>query len=70
MIPAVSFGMADLAAAAHLSSVDYLGDVPWEQNADAKAWYQRIISRPSFRPLLGDQIRGISPPTTYADLDF
>ena len=63
-------GMADLAAAAHLSSVDYLGDVPWEQNADAKAWYQRIKSRPSFRPLLGDQIRGISPPPTYADLDF
>jgi glutathione S-transferase len=61
---------ADLAAAAHLSAVDYLGDVPWEENADAKAWYQRIKSRPSFRPLLGDQIRGISPPRAYADLDF
>jgi glutathione S-transferase len=61
---------ADLAAAAHLSAVDYLGDVPWEENADAKAWYQRIKSRPAFRPLLGDQIRGVSPPPAYADLDF
>ena len=61
---------ADLAAAAHLSTVDYLGDVPWGENADAKAWYQRIKSRPAFRPLLGDQIRGVSPPPAYADLDF
>jgi glutathione S-transferase len=62
--------VADLAAAAHLSTVDYLGDVPWGENAEAKAWYQRIKSRPAFRPLLGDLIRGVSPPPAYADLDF
>jgi glutathione S-transferase len=62
--------LADLAAAAHLSCLDYLGDVPWSSNEAAKSWYQRVKSRPSFRPLLADHVRGITPPRTYADLDF
>ncbi|MFO1088864.1 MAG: glutathione S-transferase family protein [Hyphomicrobiales bacterium] len=62
--------IADLAAAAHLSVVDYLGDVPWHENESARHWYQRIKSRPSFRPLLADYIRGLAPPRQYADLDF
>jgi glutathione S-transferase len=61
---------ADLAAAAHLSSVDYLGDVPWNEDEAAKTWYARVKSRPSFRPLLADTHAGIPPSTTYADLDF
>ena len=62
--------LADLAAAAHLSVVDYLGDVPWADHEGAKDWYARIKSRPSFRPLLADHIPGIPPPKHYADLDF
>jgi len=62
--------MADLAAAAHLSCVDYLGDVPWDDHPPAKDWYARIKSRPSFRSLLGDHIPGAPPPKHYADLDF
>jgi glutathione S-transferase len=65
-----SLSLADLAAAAHLSAIDYLGDVPWGDFPAAKAWYQRIKSRPSFRPLLSDSIRGMAPPAAYADLDF
>lgn len=61
---------ADLAAASHLSALDYLGDMPWSDNAAAKAWYQRIKCRPSFRPLLADHVRGMPPPRIYADLDF
>ena len=61
---------ADLAAAAHLSAADYLGDVPWHEDEGAKTWYQRIKSRPSFRPLLADRLRGMSPAPIYADLDF
>lgn len=61
---------ADLAAAAHISAVDYLGDMPWSENPSAKAWYQRIKCRPSFRPILADHIRGMPPPGIYADLDF
>jgi glutathione S-transferase len=62
--------LADLAAAAELSTIDYLGEVPWDEDAMAKAWYARVKSRPSFRPLLTDQIRGNPPSTHYADLDF
>lgn len=62
--------LADIAAASHLSCVDYLGDVPWEDHQAAKDWYARIKSRPSFRSLLGDHIPGAPPPRHYADLDF
>jgi glutathione S-transferase len=61
---------ADLAAAAHLSVVDYLGDVPWNEDEAARTWYARVKSRPSFRPLLADTLAGIPPSKTYADLDF
>jgi glutathione S-transferase len=61
---------ADLAAAAHLSVCDYLGDVPWDEDEAAKLWYARIKSRPSFRLLLGERLRGVTPPLHYADLDF
>jgi glutathione S-transferase len=62
--------LADLTAAAHFSVLDYLGDVPWDANADAKEWYARIKSRPSFRGLLGDKIPQQAPAGHYADLDF
>ena len=45
-------GFADLAAAAQLSAMDYLGEIPWGEFPEAKAWYARLKSRPSFRPLL------------------
>jgi glutathione S-transferase len=61
---------ADLAAAAHLSSADFLGDVPWDEDETAKGWYARVKSRPAFRPLLVDRVAGITPPPSYADLDF
>jgi glutathione S-transferase len=61
---------ADLAAGAHQSGADYLGDVPWTEDEAAKTWYARVKSRPSFRPLLGELVPGIRPSETYADLDF
>lgn len=61
---------ADLAAAAHLSAADYLGDVPWTEDEAAKTWYARVKSRPSFRPLLAEMLGGIPPSKSYADLDF
>ncbi|MGE3159585.1 MAG: glutathione S-transferase family protein, partial [Xanthobacteraceae bacterium] len=61
---------ADLAAAAHLSSVDYLGDVPWKEDEAAKNWYARVKSRPSFRPILAETVAGIPASETYANLDF
>jgi len=64
------FGLADIAAGAHLSCIDYLGDVPWDEHPQARDWYARIKSRPSFRPVLADHVAGLPPPRHYADLDF
>ncbi len=61
---------ADLAAAAQLSTADYLGDVPWDEDENAKTWYARIKSRPAFRPLLAETLPGLAPAASYADLDF
>jgi glutathione S-transferase len=61
---------ADFAAAAHFSSIDYLGEVPWEDYPLAKTWYARIKSRPAFRSILADRVPGAPPPQSYADLDF
>jgi glutathione S-transferase len=61
---------ADLAAAAHLSCLDYLGDVQWNDNETARVWYARVKSRPSFRPLLAERLAGTAPSASYADLDF
>ncbi len=64
------FTLADITAAAHLSCVDYLGDVPWDSHGGARDWYARVKSRPSFRALLADQLPGLHPARHYADLDF
>lgn len=65
-----AMSLADLAAAAELSAIDYLGEVPWEEDVTAKDWYARIKSRPSFRPVLTDRVRGNPPAAHYGDLDF
>jgi glutathione S-transferase len=64
------FSLADIAAAAHLSCIDYLDNVPWDQHPETKDWYVRVKSRPSFRPVLADRIPGLAPPPHYDDLDF
>ncbi|MBX4335153.1 glutathione S-transferase family protein [Bartonella raoultii] len=66
--PALSY--ADLAAASTISVLDFLGEIDWEQSPAAKDWYMRIKSRPSFRSLLTDRIRGIVASAHYTDLDF
>jgi glutathione S-transferase len=62
--------LADFAAAAHLSCLDYISDGDWNRQATVKEWYAKIKSRPSFRSLLADQVPGFPPPAHYADLDF
>jgi len=65
---ALSYG--DLAAAAVVSILDYLGEIDWVHYPAARDWYARLKSRPSFRPLLGDRVFGLTPVAHYADLDF
>lgn len=50
------FSLADIAAAAHLSCIDYLQDVPWEEHPTARDWFEKVTARPSFTPLRDDKI--------------
>lgn len=65
-----SFSIADLTAAAHLSALDFFGEVPWGTYPALKTWYMSIKSRPAFRTLLTDRFPGVTPSGHYADLDF
>ena len=65
-----NLSLADFAAAAHLSCLDYIGDIDWRLSRPVRVWYARIKSRPGFRTLLTDKVPGIAPPAHYADLDF
>lgn len=62
--------LSDFALAAHLSTLDYLGDVDWESHEEVRLWFARIKSRPAFRTLLSDRVVGMPASKTYADLDF
>ena len=63
-----NFSLADIAAAAHLSAIDYVGDVPWEEHQAAQVWYNKIKSRPSFQPLLEDSIPGFTAADNFEDV--
>ena len=62
--------LADFAAAAHFSALDYISDVDWTRSTVVKDWYAKIKSRPAFRSILADQVSGFPPPLHYNDLDF
>ncbi|MEM9850795.1 MAG: glutathione S-transferase family protein, partial [Pseudomonadota bacterium] len=62
--------LADFAAAAQVSCLDYISDVPWDRSEAVKDWYAKIKSRPAFRGLLMDQLPGFPQPPHYSDLDF
>lgn len=61
---------ADLAAAGHISCLDYLGVIDWDRYASARDWYARLKSRRSFIGILEDRVPGLAPPDYYADPDF
>ncbi|HAJ04228.1 MULTISPECIES: glutathione S-transferase family protein [unclassified Brevundimonas] len=63
-------GQADLVAAAHLSVLDYFGEIAWATYPALKDWYVRMKCRPCFRALLADRLPGQPPVAHYDDLDF
>jgi glutathione S-transferase len=62
--------LADFAGAAHLSVIDYFGDIPWPDFPGVRTWYMKLKSRPCFRPLLSDRWPGLVPAGHYDYLDF
>lgn len=65
-----TFSYADIAAAAHFSVADYLGEIAWDEHPRAKTWYMRVKSRPSMRGVLGDRLPGVPASAHYQNLDF
>jgi glutathione S-transferase len=65
-----TLSLGDLAVAAHLSALDYFGEVPWDTNPTVQEWYIKLKSRPSFRSILADRVPGQPPAVHYAELDF
>lgn len=64
------FSLADITAGAHLSCLDFVGEINWKHQTHVRDWYQKFKSRPSVRPLLKDRLAGFVPPPHYANLDF
>ena len=62
--------LSDFALAAHLSTLDYLGDMDWPSTGPTRDFYARMKSRPAFRPLLADRLSALPASAHYADLDF
>jgi len=64
------FSLGDVAAAAHISCLDFLDEINWRDWPTLKEWYQKVKSRPSMQPLLKDKLPGFRPPRHYTNLDF
>ena len=65
-----SFSVVDIFAAAHISTLDFIGAIDWEQHIAVQRWYRRVKSRRSLTGVLRDIVDGIDPPKHYADPDF
>jgi glutathione S-transferase len=61
---------ADLVAASHISVLDYLGEINWQEYPILKDWYCILKSQPSFHEILADTIPEIKPSLNYQRLDF
>jgi glutathione S-transferase len=62
--------IADFAAAAHISILDYFGYINWRNHPIVKSWYSLVKSHQSFNGILKDRIANINPPNWYNQLDF
>ena len=64
------FTIADIAAAAQISALDYFGDIRWQNREVVKNWYCIIKSQKGFSDILRDRISNIAPCEHYNKLDF
>ncbi|MGD2131579.1 MAG: glutathione S-transferase family protein [Maricaulaceae bacterium] len=59
------FTIADVAGAAHLSCIDYLGEADWDAFPMAKAWWRKVRARASYKALCEDRVQGLPPSKSY-----
>ncbi|PCJ03266.1 MAG: glutathione S-transferase [Alphaproteobacteria bacterium] len=60
-----TFSLADISAAAQLSAVDYVGDVPWEQHHVAHQWYEKIKARTGYDFLVEERVPDFNPAVNH-----
>lgn len=60
------FSLADITAVSHLSCIDYIGDVPWDEHERAKKWYDKVTSRECFKPILEEDVPDVKRVIPYA----
>lgn len=61
--------VADIAAVAQISCIDYLGDLKISSHR-VQDWYRLLKSRPSIRGVLKDEVPGFKKPVGYGDPDM
>lgn len=63
---------ADLVLASHISCLDYVGAVNWQDKntENLKIWYSAIKSRPRFKLILDFILPDTKPSKSYFELDF
>lgn len=59
------YSLADISAAAQLSAIDYIGDVPWEQHPGAYKWYEKVKSRTGYEFLVDERVPGFEPTVNF-----
>lgn len=66
------FSVADIFLASHISSLDYMGTIDWNDKAieNVRYWYSAVKSRLGFRNILNMSVSDIKPPEWYSSLDF
>lgn len=62
--------VADFAAGAHISVIDYFGDINWNHFQAVKDWYSMVKSHKFFSAILKDRVVNTNPPEWYSKLDF
>lgn len=62
--------VADFAAAAQISLLDYFGDVNWSYYPTMKEWYSIVKSQKMFSAILQDRLSNLRPSEWYNNLDF
>ncbi len=60
-----AFSLADICAASHLSAIDYIGDVPWQEHSAAREWYDAVRARPGLGALMEEEMPGLESSSKY-----
>jgi glutathione S-transferase len=62
--------LSDFSAFAHISILDYFGDINWNYHRLVRDWYCLVKSHKISAEVLKDRVSNINPPDYYSKLDW